>query len=131
MMEGNVAGEIPCSSIAVDAVLRIGTAGLIWGACSASHDSIDLGLKGLSRASFVAKSVGRYGFQWGFFAALFSFTSCAVRRYRRQEDWVNGLAGGMVAGAAIAAGTRNWKQVAGVSGLVCALYQAADDRRTT
>lgn len=35
-----------------------------------------------------------------------------------------------MAGAAIAAGTRNWKQVAGVCGLVCALYQAADDPKS-
>ncbi|KAL3531471.1 hypothetical protein ACH5RR_010793 [Cinchona calisaya] len=131
-MEGGIGGggQVPCSSMAVDAVLRIGTAGLIWGCCTGSHEATKLGLYGTARASFLAKSVGRFGIQWGLFAAIFSFTRCGIQRYRRQTDWANALVGGAVAGAAIGAGTRNWKQVAGVSGLVCALYHAADDAKS-
>lgn len=122
--------NVPCSSLAVDAVLRIGTAGAIWGSCNGSYEANKLGLSGIARASFLAKSIGRFGFQWGLFAAIFSFTSCGIQRYRRQDDWVNPLIGGAVGGAAIGAGTRNWKQVAGVTGLVCALYHAADDTKS-
>nr|GEX64879.1 outer envelope pore protein 16-4, chloroplastic [Tanacetum cinerariifolium] len=71
------------------------------------------GLTGIDRASFVAKTVGKYGFQCGLFAGIFSFTRCGIGRYRKKNDWVNALVAGGVAGAAIGAGTRNWKQVAG------------------
>ncbi|KAI5680448.1 hypothetical protein M9H77_01675 [Catharanthus roseus] len=129
-MEGGIGDEVSCSTIAVDAVLRIGTAGVIWGSCSGPYEANKLGLSGVARASFLAKSVGRHGCQWGLFAAIFSFTRCGVQRYRGHNDWVNALVGGAVAGAAIGAGTRNWKQVAGVTGLVCALCHAAEDSRS-
>ncbi|XP_071923134.1 outer envelope pore protein 16-4, chloroplastic isoform X7 [Coffea arabica] len=121
-MEGDIGGEVPCSSFAVDSALRVGTAGLIWGSCTGSLEATKLGLTGITRASFVAKSAGRYGIQW-----VLSFTRCGLQRYRGQHDWVNPVVAGAVAGTVIGASARNWKQAAGVSGLVCALYYAAED----
>ncbi|XP_052187862.1 uncharacterized protein LOC127798372 isoform X4 [Diospyros lotus] len=63
--EGAIGGEeAPCSSLAVDSILRIGTAGLIWGLCFGPYGAGKLGLTGVARASFVAKSAGRHGFQF-------------------------------------------------------------------
>nr|GMD66741.1 outer envelope pore protein 16-4, chloroplastic [Ipomoea batatas]GMD68915.1 outer envelope pore protein 16-4, chloroplastic [Ipomoea batatas] len=87
-MEADISGEFPCSSIAVDSVLRIGTAGLIWGGLTGPLDADKQGLTGLARAPFIARSIGRLGFQWGLFAAVFSFTHCGVQRYRRKADLV-------------------------------------------
>ncbi|KAH7864540.1 hypothetical protein Vadar_030727 [Vaccinium darrowii] len=109
-MDGDIGGEVPCSSIAVDSVLRIGTAGVIWGLCAGPHNASKLGLTGIARASFVAKLVGKFGFQSGVFAGVFAFTSCGIQRYRNKNDWLNALVAGAVAGAAVGAGTRNWKQ---------------------
>lgn len=44
---------------------------------------------------------------------------------------MNGLVGGAVAGAAVAARTRNWTQVIGMAGLVSAFSAAADYSRTS
>ncbi|XP_055832065.1 outer envelope pore protein 16-4, chloroplastic isoform X2 [Solanum dulcamara] len=106
-MEVDIADNVPCSSIAVDSVIRMGTAGLIWGSCSGPYDANKLGM----------------------FAAIFSSTRCGLQRYRRRNDWVNVLTAGVVAGAAFGAGTRNWKQVAGATGLVCLLCHVAEDSR--
>uniref|UniRef100_M1C818 Protein translocase n=1 Tax=Solanum tuberosum TaxID=4113 RepID=M1C818_SOLTU len=129
-MEVDIADDVPCSSIAVDSVIRMGTviyssyssslyeiqlflnllllqAGLIWGSCSGPYDASKLGM----------------------FAAIFSSTRCGFQRYRRRNDWVNVLTAGVVAGAAFGAGTRNWKQVAGATGLVCLLCHVAEDSR--
>ncbi|XP_060178411.1 outer envelope pore protein 16-4, chloroplastic isoform X3 [Lycium barbarum] len=106
-MEVDIADDVPCSSIAVDSVIRMGTAGLIWGSCTGPYDADKLGM----------------------FAAIFSSTRCGLQRYRRRNDWVNVLTAGVVAGAAFGAGTRNWKQVAGATGLVCLLCHVADDSR--
>ncbi|XP_060178410.1 outer envelope pore protein 16-4, chloroplastic isoform X2 [Lycium barbarum] len=89
-MEVDIADDVPCSSIAVDSVIRMGTAGLIWGSCTGPYDADKLGLAGIHRASFIAKSVGRFGFQWGMFAAIFSSTRCGLQRYRRRNDWLVG-----------------------------------------
>ncbi|KAL2556682.1 Outer envelope pore protein 16-4 [Forsythia ovata] len=129
-MERDFFDEAPCSSIAVDSVIRMGTAGVIWGSCVGPFDANKLGLTGITRASFVAKLVGQYGLQWGVFAAIFSFTHCGIQRYRGKKDWVNTFTAGVAAGAAFGAGTRNWKQVAGVTGLVCTLYHFADNSRS-
>ncbi|XP_042061551.1 outer envelope pore protein 16-4, chloroplastic-like isoform X1 [Salvia splendens] len=112
-MEANPVVHIPCSSIAVDSVLRLGSAGAIWGACYGPFDAKRLGLSGSYRASHIAKTVGKCGFYCGLFAAIFSFSHCGIQRYRRRNDWINTLSAGVVAGAAFGAGTRNWKQVAG------------------
>uniref|UniRef100_A0A5B7AJU7 Outer envelope pore protein 16-4 n=1 Tax=Davidia involucrata TaxID=16924 RepID=A0A5B7AJU7_DAVIN len=129
-MEREIAGDVPCSSLAVDSILRVGTAGLIWGLCTGPYDANKKGLTGIARASFVAKSVGKFGFQCGIFAGIFSFTRCGIQRYRKQNDWVNALIAGAVAGAAVGAGTRSWKQVAGMAGLVSAFCAVADNSKT-
>ncbi|KAM7527055.1 hypothetical protein LguiB_030465 [Lonicera macranthoides] len=194
--------DVPCSSIAVESIIRIGTAGLIWGACAAPYDANRKGLIGLARASFVS-----YGFcpsvifYWlfqknglveslismpknccndsfvsvrlsaymqqnppgqtvltlvyvlnasmksllifnvfylfvlhafylsislGLFAGIFSYTRCGLQRYRRQNDWMNALVAGAVAGAVIGAGSRNWKQVAGMAGIISTFCAVAD-----
>ncbi|KAA8543091.1 hypothetical protein F0562_021414 [Nyssa sinensis] len=128
-MEGKIAGDVPCSSLAVDSILRVGTAGLIWGLCTGPYDANKIGLTGIGRASFVAKSVGKFGFQCGLFGGIFSFTRCGIQRYRKQNDWVNALIAGAVAGAAVGAGTRSWKQVAGMAGLVSAFCAVADNSK--
>ncbi|XP_022875783.1 outer envelope pore protein 16-4, chloroplastic isoform X2 [Olea europaea var. sylvestris] len=119
-MERDFFDEAPCSSIAVDSIIRMGTAGVIWGSCVGPFDANKL----------VAKLVGQYGLHWGFFAAIFSFTHCGIQRYRGKKDWVNTFTAGVAAGAAFGAGTRNWKQVAGVTGLVCTLYHFAENSRS-
>ncbi|GJT95643.1 outer envelope pore protein 16-4, chloroplastic [Tanacetum coccineum] len=110
-MDAQWYNDVPCSSIAVESIISVGTGGLIWGSCAGNYDAKHKGLTGIDRASFVAKTVGKYGFQCGLFAGIFSFTRCGVSRYRKKNDWVNALVAGGVAGAAIGAGTRNWKQV--------------------
>ncbi|XP_059659559.1 outer envelope pore protein 16-4, chloroplastic [Cornus florida] len=127
MEEVDIVGIAPCSSLAVDSVLRVGTAGIIWGLCSGPYDANKIGLTGIARASFVAKSVGKFGFQCGLFAGIFSFTRCGIQSYRKKNDWVNALIAGAVAGAAAGAGTRSWKQVAGMAGLVSAFCAVADN----
>ncbi|OIT02909.1 PREDICTED: outer envelope pore protein 16-4, chloroplastic-like [Nicotiana attenuata] len=64
-MEVDIPADVPCSSTAVNSIIRMGTAGLIWGSCSGPYEANKLGLAGINRASFIAKSVGRFGFQWG------------------------------------------------------------------
>ncbi|XP_052187860.1 outer envelope pore protein 16-4, chloroplastic isoform X2 [Diospyros lotus] len=126
--EGAIGGEeAPCSSLAVDSILRIGTAGLIWGLCFGPYGA---GLTGVARASFVAKSAGRHGFQFGLFAGVFSYTRCGIQRYRDRNDWLNALTAGAVAGAAAVAGSPNWKQVAALAGLASAVFAAVDDHRS-
>ncbi|KAL1542637.1 outer envelope pore protein 16-4, chloroplastic-like isoform X2 [Salvia divinorum] len=129
-MEADPVDHMPCSSIAVDSVLRLSSAGAIWGACYGPFDAKRLGLTGSYRASYIAKTVGKCGFYCGLFAAIFSFSHCGIQRYRRQKDWVNTLSAGVVAGAAFGAGTRNWKQVAGITGLSCTFFQFAKDSKS-
>ncbi|XP_050235666.1 outer envelope pore protein 16-4, chloroplastic [Mercurialis annua] len=129
-MEEDLSGVVPCSSLAVDSIIRVGTAGAIWGLCIGPHDARKRGFTGTAHASFVAKSVGRYGFQCGLVAGVFTVTRCGIQRYRRKNDWVNALLAGAVAGAAVAAGTRNWTQVAAMAGLVSAFSAAADYSKT-
>ncbi|KAJ7972969.1 outer envelope pore protein 16-4, chloroplastic [Quillaja saponaria] len=129
-MEEDLDGVVPCSSLAVDSIIRVGTAGAIWGLCMGPYDARKQGLTGIARASFVANSVGKFGFQCGLVAGIFTSTRCGIRKYRRQNDWVNGLIAGAVAGASIAARTRSWKQVIGMAGVVSAFSAVADYSRT-
>ncbi|OWM77936.1 outer envelope pore protein 16-4, chloroplastic [Punica granatum] len=124
------ADVVPCSSLAVDSILRFGTAGAIWGLCLGPYDASKLGLTGVPRASFVAKSIGQISFQCGLVAGIFSSTRCGMQRYRRRDDWVNSCIGGAIAGAVVAAGTRSWTQVIGMACLVSAFSAAADITRT-
>ncbi|WVY97460.1 hypothetical protein V8G54_029611 [Vigna mungo] len=130
-MEENLDGVAPCSSLAVEAIIRVGAAGGIWGLCSGPYDARQQGLTGIAKASFVANSVRSFGIRCGFVAGVFSITRCGVQKYRGRNDWVNGLIGGAVAGAAAAAGTRNWTQVIGMAGLVSLFCAAADYSRTS
>ncbi|XP_022001958.1 outer envelope pore protein 16-4, chloroplastic isoform X2 [Helianthus annuus] len=99
--------DVPCSSIAVESIISVGTGGLIWGLCSGSYDAKQKGL----------------------FAGIFSFTRCGIRRYRKKSDWVNALVAGGVAGAAIGAGTRNWRQVAVMTAFLSGFCAIADQSR--
>ncbi|XP_042034616.1 outer envelope pore protein 16-4, chloroplastic-like isoform X4 [Salvia splendens] len=87
-MEADPVVHLPCSSIAVDSVLRLSSAGAIWGACYGPFAAKRLGLSGSYRASYIAKTVGQCGFYCGLFAAIFSFSHCGIQRYRRRNDWL-------------------------------------------
>ncbi|XP_020237831.1 outer envelope pore protein 16-4, chloroplastic [Cajanus cajan] len=128
---GDLDGVAPCSSLAVEAIIRVGAAGAIWGLCAGPYDARKQGLTGVAKASFVANSVGSFGFRCGFVAGVFSITRCGVQKYRGRNDWVNGLIGGAVAGGAAAAGTRSLAQVVGMAGLVSVFCAAADYSRTS
>lgn len=129
-MDTKVEGDTPCSSMAVESIVRVGTAGVLWGLCSGSYDANKLGLAGFARASFVAKSIGVNGAQCGMFAGIFSLTRCGLQTYRGRADVINAAAAGAVVGAAIAVGTRSKKQVAGMAALLSILGAAADYSRT-
>ncbi|XP_022769809.1 outer envelope pore protein 16-4, chloroplastic [Durio zibethinus] len=129
-MEEELTSVVPCSSIVVESVLRVGTAGALWGFCSAPYDARKKGLTGISQASFVAKSVGKFGFQCGLVAGIFVMTRCGLQRYRKQNDQINTLIAGAVAGAAVAARTRSWTKMIGMACIVSAFSAAADFSRT-
>ncbi|PWA35666.1 hypothetical protein CTI12_AA607400 [Artemisia annua] len=184
--------DVPCSSIAVESIISVGTGGLIWGSCAGNYDAKLKGLTGIDRASFVnqtchtlcsytcsSKTINSFIFYLpcrlrrlanmgfnvvindmalifqfkitfinfdrvhqlkslfcdihflllsclGLFAGIFSFTRCGIRRYRKKNDWVNALVAGGVAGAAIGAGTRNWKQVAVMAAFLSGVCAIAD-----
>ncbi|AEE80406.2 Mitochondrial import inner membrane translocase subunit Tim17/Tim22/Tim23 family protein [Arabidopsis thaliana] len=105
-------------------------AGGLYGLCAGPRDARKIGLSGVSQASFVAKSIGRFGFQCGLVSGVFTMTHCGLQRYRGKNDWVNALVGGAVAGAAVAISTRNWTQVVGMAGLVSAFSVLANCTRT-
>ncbi|KAB1202331.1 Outer envelope pore protein 16-4, chloroplastic [Morella rubra] len=130
-MEDELYGVVPCSSIAVDSILRVGTAGAIWGLCMGPYDARKQGLTGPARASFVAKTIAKFGFQCGLVAGIYGATRCGIQRYRGRNDWVNGLVAGAIAGAAVAARTRSWTQVVGMAGMVSVFSAAADYSRTS
>ncbi|XP_024028033.1 outer envelope pore protein 16-4, chloroplastic [Morus notabilis] len=116
----------PCPSLAVESIIRVGTAGAIWGLCAGPYDARKQGLTGVSHAAFVAKSIGGFGFQCGLVAGIFTSARCGLQRYRRKDDLVNSLVAGAAAGAAVAASTRSWNQVVGTTCLVSVLCTAAD-----
>ncbi|KAB2605121.1 outer envelope pore protein 16-4 [Pyrus ussuriensis x Pyrus communis] len=128
-MEGEPYDVVPCSSVTVDSILRIGTAGAIWGLCAGPHDARKQGLAGAAQVAFVARSAGRFGVQYGLVAGICTLTHCGLQRYRGKSDWVNGLVAGAVAGGAIAAMTRSWTQVIPMACLVSAFKVATDYAR--
>ncbi|XP_056158896.1 outer envelope pore protein 16-4, chloroplastic isoform X1 [Syzygium oleosum] len=91
-MKDELSDVVPCSSLAVDSILRVGTAGAIWGLCIGPYDARKMGLSGIPRAYFVAKSVGKFSFQCGLVAGVFTVTRCGIQRYRRRDDWVSIIA---------------------------------------
>ncbi|XP_054802838.1 uncharacterized protein LOC129306324 isoform X2 [Prosopis cineraria] len=54
-MEDDVYCVVPCSSLAVESIIRVGTAGAIWGLCSGPYDARKQGFTGLRQASFVVR----------------------------------------------------------------------------
>ncbi|KAL1197855.1 Outer envelope pore protein 16-4 [Cardamine amara subsp. amara] len=129
-MEEELLSAVPCSSLAVESAIRVATAGGLYGFCTGPRDARKIGLSGVSQASYVAKSVGRFGLQCGLVSGVFTLTHCGLQRYRGKNDWVNALVGGAVAGAAVAIGTRNWTHVVATAGLVSAFSVLANCTRT-
>ncbi|KAJ0254989.1 Outer envelope pore protein 16-4 [Hirschfeldia incana] len=135
-MEEELLAGVPCSSRAVESVIRVSTAGGLYGFCAGPHNARKLvggvapGLTGVSQASYVAKSIGRIGFQCGIVSGIFTVTNCGLQRYRGKSDWVNALVGGAVAGAAVAIRTRNWSHVVTTAGLVSIFSVLANSTRT-
>ncbi|KAL9318137.1 hypothetical protein ACSQ67_014654 [Phaseolus vulgaris] len=87
-MEENLDGVAPCSSLAVEAIIRVGAAGAIWGLCAGPYDARQQGLTGIAKASFVANTVRSFGIRCGFVAGVFSITRCGVQKYRGRNDWL-------------------------------------------
>ncbi|KAH0884330.1 hypothetical protein HID58_060426 [Brassica napus] len=109
-MEDELLAGVPCSSRAVESVIRVSTAGGLYGFCAGPRNARKLGLSGVSQASYVAKSIGKIGFQ------------C--------DASVNALVGGAVAGAAVALRTRNCSHVVTTAGLVSIFSVLANSTRT-
>ncbi|KAL8138625.1 hypothetical protein V2J09_004626 [Rumex salicifolius] len=76
MADEVIESDTPCSSLAVEQILRLGTAGALWGLCSAPYDATKLGLTGFARTSSVARSMATFGIQCGFSAGVFSIVCC-------------------------------------------------------
>ncbi|CAL1398605.1 unnamed protein product [Linum trigynum] len=125
-MEEELMKVAPCSSLAVDSVLRVGTAGLIWGSCIAPYDARKQGLTAAARASYVAKTIGGHGLICGLVGGCFSGTRCALQRYRQKNDWVNTLVAGAAAGAVAAARTRSLPTVVMSAGGVSVVAAMVD-----
>ncbi|KAH9608941.1 hypothetical protein KSS87_002800 [Heliosperma pusillum] len=125
-----VEADTPCSSIAIDSIARVATAGALWGSCIGPYDANKLGLSGFPRVSFVAKSIGKTSLQCGVFAGIFTMTRCGIQNYRGRSDVINAAAAGAVVGGLIAAGTRSKKQVVGMAALLSILGAASDYSRT-
>ncbi|XP_057535922.1 outer envelope pore protein 16-4, chloroplastic [Amaranthus tricolor] len=129
-MDADIEGDTPCSSMAVESIVHVGTAGALWGLCTGPYDATKSGLNGFARASFVAKSIGKTGAQCGLFAGMFTMTRCVIQNYRGRSDVFNAAAAGAVVGALIASGTQSRKQVVGMAALLSILGAAADYSRT-
>ncbi|XP_048609808.1 outer envelope pore protein 16-4, chloroplastic isoform X1 [Brassica napus] len=157
-MEDELLAGVPCSSRAVESVIRVSTAGGLYGFCAGPRNARKLGimkiylflfiylrflknlhladelklpgLSGVSQASYVAKSIGKIGFQCGIVSGIFTLTNCGLQRYRGKSDWVNALVGGAVAGAAVALRTRNCSHVVTTAGLVSIFSVLANSTRT-
>ncbi|GKV22159.1 hypothetical protein SLEP1_g32046 [Rubroshorea leprosula] len=123
---------VPCSSIAVDSALRIGTAGAIWGLCISPHDAREKGLTGAAKASFVAKSVGRCSFQCGLIAGVFQMSHCWIEQYRGRKDWKNSVIAGAVGAAAATAvtGIRKWDVMVALACVLSGINAAVEFSRT-
>ncbi|XP_023548994.1 outer envelope pore protein 16-4, chloroplastic-like isoform X1 [Cucurbita pepo subsp. pepo] len=52
-MEDELNGVVPCSSLAVESTIRVGTAGALWGLCMGPYNSRKNGLSGVDHAAFV------------------------------------------------------------------------------
>ncbi|XP_050109363.1 outer envelope pore protein 16-4, chloroplastic-like isoform X5 [Malus sylvestris] len=81
-MEGEPCDVVPCSSVTVDSILRIGTAGAIWGLCAGPHDARKQGLAGAAQVAF------RHWVE-GLVVGICTLTHCGLQRYRGKSDWVS------------------------------------------
>ncbi|KAG4170157.1 hypothetical protein ERO13_A12G130300v2 [Gossypium hirsutum] len=114
-MEEEFTAVVPCSSLAVDSVLRFAAAGVFWGFCSAPYD---------------ARKRGKVCWK----IRLPKWTCCRCIRHNslwtseipEAERPLNTLIAGAIAGAAVAAQTRNLNNIIGVACLVSAFSVAAD-----
>ncbi|KNA16315.1 hypothetical protein SOVF_090220 [Spinacia oleracea] len=129
-METKIEEDTPCSSFVVESIVRVGTAGALWGLCSGPSEATKLGLAGFARASFLAKSIGVNSVQCGIFSGIFTVARCGIQTYRGRADAVNAAGAGAIVGAAIAVGTRSKKEIAGMAALLSILGAAADYSRT-
>nr|XP_028945099.1 outer envelope pore protein 16-4, chloroplastic isoform X3 [Malus domestica] len=123
-MEGEPCDVVPCSSVTVDSILRIGTAGAIWGLCAGPHDARKQGEVGWNVWSSVCT---------GLKDLLLEFVLLLTAGFNdigeRAIGLVNGVVAGAVAGGAIAAMTRSWTQVIPMACLVSAFKVATDYAR--
>ncbi|XP_070664690.1 outer envelope pore protein 16-4, chloroplastic isoform X4 [Malus domestica] len=123
-MEGEPCDVVPCSSVTVDSILRIGTAGAIWGLCAGPHDARKKGEVGWNVWSSVCI---------GLKDLLLEFVLLLTAGFNdigeRAIGLVNGVVAGAVAGGAIAAMTRSWTQVIPMACLVSAFKVATDYAR--
>ncbi|CAA7398403.1 unnamed protein product [Spirodela intermedia] len=117
--------NIPCASLAVESVIRLGGAGLAWGLFYGSYEADSKGLTGKSRAILVVKLVSKCGLLCGFSAGTFSATHCRVQQYRMKKDRLNSSIAGAITGAALALRTRSLKQILGAASVVSALATIA------
>ncbi|XP_020549826.1 uncharacterized protein LOC105163121 isoform X3 [Sesamum indicum] len=113
-MEEDFSVSTPCSSIAVDSVLRMSSVYL----AVPVHRTLP---RQLASAAFHVEYLLQY--------FLLLTVECKGIGGRK-TGLVNTLAAGVLAGAAFGAGTRNWKQVAGITGLFCTLFQFAQDSKS-
>ncbi|XP_013717548.1 outer envelope pore protein 16-4, chloroplastic isoform X4 [Brassica napus] len=128
-MEDELLAGVPCSSRAVESVIRVSTAGGLYGFCAGPRNARKLGLSGVSQASYVAKSIGKIGFQCdaGYCRRVYKKNRAVVSGSYFQ---VNALVGGAVAGAAVALRTRNCSHVVTTAGLVSIFSVLANSTRT-
>ncbi|KAE8009474.1 hypothetical protein FH972_005911 [Carpinus fangiana] len=126
-MEDELHGVVPCSSLAVDSILRVGTVpkldlffNMRRRSANSAFNVVNELMVSLTQVSNVRMCLSQ---------ELKSTGYCLFRP--DMIAYVNGLVAGAVAGAAVAARTRNWTQVIGMAGLVSAFSAAADYSRTS
>ncbi|KAJ7297525.1 hypothetical protein O6H91_03G107500 [Diphasiastrum complanatum] len=117
----------PCVSRAVDAFVRMGMAGVTFGAFMGSYDAVKEGYKGTGRALFVAKSAARNSLGWGMFGGAYMGLNCGLEALRRKRDWVNASAAGAITGAMVASTrSRSGIRVFGTAALFSSIATASE-----
>ncbi|KAI5077125.1 hypothetical protein GOP47_0006949 [Adiantum capillus-veneris] len=111
----------PCAARVVDGALRMVVAGVTWGLIAGSHDSLKEGYRGVSRAAYVAKSVGRNSALWGCCAGTYYGFNCGLERLRRRRDWANAAVAGAVTGALLAAKSGSGAKIGATSATFAAV----------
>ncbi|KAJ8422709.1 hypothetical protein Cgig2_002693 [Carnegiea gigantea] len=150
-METEAEFDTPCSSMAVDSILRVGTAGVLWGLCTAPHDAAKLvhmkmwyePVDGLYECEVTLSCLlcsactSIAGFAIGGLGLIcLDKPSVSWRNDLAYDDVVcvlleiNSAAAGAIAGAVIAASTRSRKHVAVMAALLSVVCAAGDYSRT-